>query len=134
MSIAYATWAYARGKKGRDARSKIAYSVLEARQRNVRPFSLQFFLDYFADTDTQIRIIGDVEADFVAQQFLMPSTWIGRVILTFLKIDNDDDFMSALTDHIGQTFDIVPSFLWTSASRIREKNFYDMPVCQTGIS
>jgi len=74
MSVAYATWAYVRSKKGRDARSKIAYSVLEARRDNVQPFSLQFFLDHFGETDAQIRIIGDVEADFVAQQFLTPST------------------------------------------------------------
>jgi len=120
MSVTYANWAYARGKKGKDARSKIAYSVLEARRDNVQPFSLQFILDHFGDTDAQIRIIGDV--DLVAQQFLMPSTWIGRVISTSLKIDNDNDFMSALTDHIGRTFDIVPSFLWIPAGRETIKN------------
>jgi len=93
--------------------------VLKTNKGNIRPISLKFFLDYFADTNSQIRIIDDVEADFVARQFLTPLTWIGRVILTSFKLDNDD-FMSALADHIGQTFDIVPSFLYIPASRIRE--------------
>jgi len=73
MSIAYATWAYAHGERGRDARSKIAYSVLEARQRDVQSFSLKFFIEHFADRHSRVRIIGDVEAKFVAQQFLTPS-------------------------------------------------------------
>jgi len=121
MSVAYATWAYAFGEKG-NVRSDIMLSVLRTNKKNIRPFGLKFFLDYFANRNSRVRIIGDVEAEFVARQFLTPSTWIGRVILTSLKIDDDvDHFMSALTDYIGQTFDVVPSFLWVPIRRTREK-------------
>lgn len=101
--------------------------ILNAQQRSQSPSKLRYFLKILKNVTYSRHIdkISFVEAEIVAESFLMPTTSKGKVIRIAVKI-NDDDYENVknkLTKFIEKNFDIVPSFLWRS---LRKKNIWNV--------